>query len=101
SSGTTSEVDAFPDNVRDILALMAPDGASLRVGGGHEYQVRATPKAGSVPEVWLLGSSDYSTRLAAQLGLPYVFAHHFSGEGTERALELYRSTFTAGPELSE
>jgi luciferase family oxidoreductase group 1 len=44
--------------------------------------------------VWLLGSSDYSARLAAERGLPYVFAHHFSGRGTAAALELYRSAYT-------
>jgi luciferase family oxidoreductase group 1 len=51
--------------------------------------------------VWLLGSSDYSARLAAEKGLPYVFAHHFSGSGTAEALELYRSTFRPSPELAE
>lgn len=35
----------------------------------------------------------YSAHLAAAKGLPYVFAHHFSGNGTEEALELYRSRF--------
>jgi len=35
----------------------------------------------------------YSAHLAAAKGLPYVFAHHFSGRGTEEALELYRSRF--------
>src|SRR5690606_32858662 len=58
----------------------------------------ATPKASGVPPTWLLGSSDSSARLAAKLGLPYVFAHHFSGEGTERILELYRSGFTPAAE---
>jgi alkanesulfonate monooxygenase SsuD/methylene tetrahydromethanopterin reductase-like flavin-dependent oxidoreductase (luciferase family) len=43
--------------------------------------------------VWLLGSSDYSAQLAASLGLPYVFANHFSGEGLERALALYRTGY--------
>jgi alkanesulfonate monooxygenase SsuD/methylene tetrahydromethanopterin reductase-like flavin-dependent oxidoreductase (luciferase family) len=35
----------------------------------------------------------YSARLAAAKGLPYVFAHHFSGKGTEEALALYRAQF--------
>ena len=62
---------------------------------------KATPARPSVPDVWLLGSSDYSARLAAEKGLPYVFAHHFSGRGTAEALELYRSTFRPSPELAE
>lgn len=35
----------------------------------------------------------YSAHLAAAKGLPYVFAHHFSGQGTAEALEIYRSEF--------
>ncbi len=62
---------------------------------GRTHQLRATPQARSLPTVWLLGSSDYSARLAAEKGLPYVFAHHFSGSGTAEALELYRAGFRA------
>ena len=69
---------------------MGPAGVGLR--GGRLHPLRATPAAVR-PDVWLLGSSDYSARLAAEKGLPYVFAHHFSGQGTAEALELYRSTF--------
>lgn len=92
-SGATSDVDRFPDHIRDILALSSPEGATLRFTGGGEYTVHATPAASDVPEVWLLGSSDYSAQLAASLGLPYVFANHFSGEGLERALSLYRDQY--------
>jgi luciferase family oxidoreductase group 1 len=74
------------------MAMMDRRGVALDLQG-HGYHLRATPAAASSPPVWLLGSSDYSARLAAQLGLPYVFAHHFSGQGTAEALELYRSGF--------
>jgi len=63
--------------------------------------VHATPAATSTPELWLLGSSDYSAQLAASVGLPYVFANHFSGEGLERALALYRSQFQPSDENPE
>ena len=101
SSGTASDVDEFPRNINDILALLSPDGATLRLGGDRDYTVTATPSASSVPALWLLGSSDYSAQLAARLGLPYVFAHHFSGEGTQRALDLYRSGFQPSELLRE
>jgi luciferase family oxidoreductase group 1 len=100
SSGHTSDVDAFPSHVRDIEALLGAEGAGLRLATGEQYTVRATPAAQGTPDLWLLGSSDYSAALAAQLGLPYVFAHHFSGEGTERALDLYRSQFQPSEHLS-
>jgi len=95
ASGPTSEVDRFEEHLGDIRAL-AGDGATITLNtrdGLREYEVRATPAATGIPELWLLGSSDYSAHLAAKLGLPYVFAHHFSGEGTERALDIYRREF--------
>jgi luciferase family oxidoreductase group 1 len=92
-SGTTSDVEQFPRHVQDIAALLGGDGATVRFTSGGEYTVRSTPAATGAPEVWLLGSSDYSAQLAASLGLPYVFANHFSGQGLERALDLYRSGY--------
>ena len=90
----------FGEYVDNVLAMMAPEGVGLGIQG-RTYPLRATPQARSVPTVWLLGSSDYSARLAAEKGLPYVFAHHFSGSGTAEALALYRDGFTPSPELSE
>jgi len=83
-----------------VLAMMEPAGVGLTVAG-RTHALRATPAARTVPTIWLLGSSDYSARLAAEKGMPYVFAHHFSGSGTAEALELYRSTFRPSPELAE
>ncbi|HEY9266160.1 MAG TPA: LLM class flavin-dependent oxidoreductase, partial [Mycobacterium sp.] len=59
----------------------------------ENYVLKATPAAATEPKLWLLGSSMYSARLAAAKGLPYVFAHHFSGQGTEEALRIYRDDF--------
>lgn len=93
SSGAGSDVDRFPDHIVDIISLLSADGASLRLTSGQDYRISATPSATSSPEVWLLGSSDYSARLAARLGLPYVFANHFGAPGLERALEQYRTGY--------
>jgi luciferase family oxidoreductase group 1 len=100
AGGVSDEnVTRFPEYVDDLIAMMSPEGVTLSVQG-RAYPLRATPAATSVPEIWLLGSSDYSARLAAEKGLPYVFAHHFAG-GTEDALELYRSTYRPSPEHPE
>jgi luciferase family oxidoreductase group 1 len=101
SSGPTSEVDRFEDNITDIR-MLAGDAATItiRTGDGlREYEVRATPAAVAAPQIWILGSSEYSAHLAAKLGLPYVFAHHFAGVGTAQALEIYRREFTASESL--
>ena len=87
-------VSRFPEYVDNVVSMMSPGGVGLQVSG-RMHALNATPAAISVPPVWLLGSSDYSARLAASRGLPYVFAHHFSGQGTAEALELYRSQLPA------
>jgi luciferase family oxidoreductase group 1 len=94
--------ERFPEYVENVLAMMSPGGVGLSVAG-RRHELRATPAAASEATVWLLGSSDFSARLAAGMGLPYVFAHHFSGDGarTAEALELYRSQFQPSPELAE
>ncbi|WP_242090992.1 LLM class flavin-dependent oxidoreductase, partial [Microbacterium lacticum] len=46
-SGTTSDVDRFPDHIRDILALTSAEGAGYRLtgrpDGDDRYSVHATP----------------------------------------------------------
>ncbi|WP_148613671.1 LLM class flavin-dependent oxidoreductase [Nocardioides rubriscoriae] len=85
-------VTHFPEYVDNVIAMMDAGGVGVRVQG-RTHVLHATPRATGVPQIWLLGSSDYSARLAAEKGLPYVFAHHFSGSGTAEALDLYRSQF--------
>lgn len=74
----------FPEMVQELMAYFAP----ARPG----QAVRAIPGAGLDIPIWLLGSSDFSARLAAELGLPFSFAGHFSPEGMA-AMRLYRELF--------
>jgi luciferase family oxidoreductase group 1 len=55
--------------------------------------MRAVSGEHTVPELWMLGSTDGGARIAAELGIPFVFAHHFHPQFTEPALELYRDLF--------
>jgi len=93
-------VARFPSYVDNVVSMMSPGGVAIQVAG-RMHSLNATPHATSVPPVWLLGSSDYSARLAAERGLPYVFAHHFAGQGTAEALELYRTSFRPSEALAE
>jgi len=62
------------------------------LGAGHGA-MRAVAGPHTVPQLWMLGSTDGGARIAAALGLPFVFAHHFHPHFTEPALDLYRSLF--------
>jgi luciferase family oxidoreductase group 1 len=86
------DVENFPEYLDDVVALMGKRGVRVPIRN-QDYILKATPAAVTEPRLWLLGSSMYSAHLAAAKGLPYVFAHHFSGQGTEEALALYRSRF--------
>src|SRR4051812_569891 len=94
---TDDAVERFASYVDNIVTMMSPGGAGLHVNG-RMHPLNATPHATTRATVWLLGSSDYSARLAAEKGLPYVFAHHFSGRGTAEALDLYRTQYRPSEE---
>ena len=75
----------FPEQIRDLHAWL-----SLPSHGG----VIAHPRGPGVPQIWVLGSSDYGAQLAAHFGLPYAFAYFFAdGVGAEQAMALYRQLF--------
>ncbi|MEO8907924.1 MAG: LLM class flavin-dependent oxidoreductase [Microbacteriaceae bacterium] len=79
----------FPQELLDLIGFF--DGGMSESNPLHT--ITAVPGLGDKPQIWLLGSSGYSAQVAAALGLPFAFAHHFAGENTEAALDLYRSKF--------
>jgi luciferase family oxidoreductase group 1 len=84
----------FPEQVVDLRAWVS--GAAHRGIVAHPRgPAPADPDDLSrVPDVWILGSSDYGAQLAAHLGLPYAFAYFFmDGAGVEQALQLYRTLY--------
>jgi luciferase family oxidoreductase group 1 len=96
-SATQLSAEDFPQQLGELACFLAG-----RFPDGHPYQhVGAVPHAAHTPPIWLLGSSDYSAHLAGMLGLPFAFAHHFSGENTLVALKRYRESFEPTPELPE
>jgi len=89
-------VDDFPEHVELIRAWLSPHG--VQAGNGRELAV--TPHATSYPEIWLLGSSDYSARLAGRLGVRYAYAGHFGALDPAAVLDLYRREFVPSAELA-
>src|ERR1700750_2976454 len=60
----------------------------------HPYnKVVAMPDDVPLPPIWLLGSSDYSSELAAQVGMGFGFAHHFASYDAVEALTNYHARF--------
>jgi luciferase family oxidoreductase group 1 len=84
--------DRFPQDVLELQALLGdpvPDQAVI-----------ATPGAGTHVPIWILGSSLFGARLAAELGLPFGFASHFAPQGLDAALNVYRTYFKPSEQLA-
>jgi len=88
-----SNADTFPEDLRELMSYFGPAAA--------DQPVRAIPGAGLDVPVYLLGSSDFSARLAAELGLPFAFASHFAPDYLPVALELYRTHFKPSAMLAQ
>jgi luciferase family oxidoreductase group 1 len=84
--------DRFPQDVLELMSYFEPTEPGQRI--------RAVPGAGLRVPIWLLGSSQFSAKLAAMLGLPFAFASHFAPFALIPALEVYRSEFKPSRRLA-
>jgi luciferase family oxidoreductase group 1 len=87
--GQFPSADDFPQRVWELVGHL--DG-TLPEDHPHK-RVRVQPGGETAPEVWLLGSSDYSGALAAQLGLRFAFAHFINAKGGDAVTRAYRERF--------
>ena len=83
----------FPRDVAELQHLLGPVQPGQRLV--------AMPGAGTNVPIWLLGSSLFSARLAAERGLPYAFASHFAPGLLLQALALYRREFQPSEVLKQ
>ena len=83
--------ESFPEDVAELQAYFAPP-----VRG---QKLVAVPGAGARVPLWLLGSSLFSARLAARMGLPFAFAAHFAPADLLDALAVYRDGFIPSRQL--
>lgn len=87
--GQFPSADDFPQRVWELVGHL--DGT---LPDDHPHKrVRVQPGGDTAPEVWLLGSSDYSGALAAQLGLRFAFAHFINAKGGDAVTRAYRERF--------
>jgi luciferase family oxidoreductase group 1 len=81
--------DDFGDQLVELLAFLHHE-----FGSQHPFsRIGVTPDMPGAPVVWLLGSSLWSAAAAAELGLPYAFAHFITPEPAPAALAHYHERF--------
>ncbi|WP_435609700.1 LLM class flavin-dependent oxidoreductase [Pseudomonas knackmussii] len=83
----------FPEQVAELEMLLGPR--------RPQQTLLAVPGEGTRVPIWLLGSSLFSARLAAEKGLPYAFASHFAPRYLHDALRIYRQNFRPSAILDE
>ena len=97
AGGTFPDAERFPEQVWELVGHL--DGT---LPDDHPYKnVRMMPEVPTAPEVWLLGSSDYSGLLSAQLGLRFAFAHFINAHGGDAVMRAYRERFQPSPRENE
>ncbi|CAN5244104.1 LLM class flavin-dependent oxidoreductase [soil metagenome] len=89
--GLMADGHDFPELLAELQRYLGEPDSDTRV--------RAYPGAGLNIPIWLLGSSTFSARLAADLGLPFAFASHFAPDELDQALKIYRSKFQPSADL--
>ncbi|WNB86279.1 LLM class flavin-dependent oxidoreductase [Cellulomonas sp. ATA003] len=92
----------FPRELLDVLGLLGQqhEEDTGRPPSPFVRRFSATPAQGSTPQVWLLGSSTFSARLAAALGIRFAYAHHFGATQTMEAMAAYRAEFRPSAQLA-
>ncbi len=89
AGGEFPTADDFPQRVWELVGHL--DGT---LPDDHPHKrVRLQPGGDTAPEVWLLGSSDFSGALAAQLGLRFAFAHFINPRGGDAVTRGYVERF--------
>jgi luciferase family oxidoreductase group 1 len=83
--------DTFKQDFEELRSYFRP--------ARPDQAVRAVPGEGLNVPIWLLGSSDFSAGLAAELGLPFAFASHFAPDYLFAALSIYRENFRPSESL--
>lgn len=83
----------FPEEIGEIQKYFSNE--------NKQAKVRAAVAEGVDIPLYILGSSTDSAHLAAQKGLPYVFASHFAPSQLFEALAIYRKNFQPSGVLSK
>jgi luciferase family oxidoreductase group 1 len=90
-------VDIFPQQLDQVIEFMEDS-----LPFSHPLRgLQATPLVQEKPEVWLLGTSNFSAILAAQRGLPYAFAQFINNNPGDMnfAIRLYINNFKPSKNL--
>lgn len=72
-------IETFPQQVNLLRHYLEESAGMTTWPDGHPYRnVHAMPRGPGAPDMWMLGSTAYGGILAAELGMPFAYAHFIS-----------------------
>ncbi len=89
NNGKYQDKEQYPQQIDDLQMYLHD-----ALPEDHLYEgLKATPITDNAPPVWMLGTTEGSASMAAQKGLPYMFAQFINSEGGIEAAKQYREHF--------
>ena len=87
-------IEHFPNQIADVIGYL-----EHTIPGEHPFsRIQLMPDGETLPEIWILGSSDQSAIFAAYFGRAFSFAHFITDEAGPRIVEAYKAQFRpSGP----
>lgn len=85
ADGKPNQLAEYPEKLTDLMGFLHGEG-----------KVRAAPRTENAPHLYALGLSENSARLAASLGIGYVYGHFIRPNRGEESLYAYQTNFQPG-----
>ncbi|MDA8353970.1 MAG: LLM class flavin-dependent oxidoreductase [Firmicutes bacterium] len=85
ADGKQDQLADYPDKLRDLITFLSKEG-----------KVRAAPRTEDAPNLFSLGLGENSAKLAAELGIGYVYGHFIKPNRGKEAHQTYRAHFRPG-----
>jgi luciferase family oxidoreductase group 1 len=89
-------IEHFPNQIADLIGYL-----EHTIPADHPFsRIQLSPDGETLPEIWILGSSEQSAIFAAYFGRAFSFAQFITDEGGPAIMESYRSQFRPSDKLA-
>jgi luciferase family oxidoreductase group 1 len=89
-------IEYFPNQIADLIGYL-----EHTMPGEHPFsRIHLMPDGATLPEIWILGSSDQSAIFAAYFGRAFSFAHFITDEGGQQIMTTYKAQFRPSERLA-
>jgi luciferase family oxidoreductase group 1 len=89
-------IEHFPNQIADLIGYL-----EHTIPADHPFsRIMLMPDGDTLPEIWILGSSEQSPIFAAYFGRAFSFAHFITDEGGPEIMASYKAQFRPSAALA-